>query len=401
MATHPPDRPEGDRTPPTGRLTAAQPPLPTMGCVDPATTEQQPLLDAYAAIRCKVRLQHSLDRTLPPLPARAISEAQQQRISTGLEHEAEVLRRMAEALGERMVLIDQEDRATAQQRTIDALREGRPVIGQAWLPADESGGRRGRPDLLVACADGYLPVEIKLHLLTRPGSGSLERSSLETPFPDQALSVELQRFRGGPWGDDALQLAHYYRMLESMGLAGQADGLLGGVIDGTRSLWWVDLDLLHGGSRRSSLAVYDEIFAERRQLALATVRRNDDPTLPRASSPWFHKECEQCSYSDRCVEELEGRDDVSLVRWSSTEVLAQLRAAGVETRSALAALDQRLDDLGGRLEQMSITLPQLLDLARRAPAGSPLDEVVGRRMGVRRQLAHADLTTVDELLDSD
>jgi predicted RecB family nuclease len=372
-----------------------------MVAVEPQAVEHRPLLDAYAAIRCEVRLQHSLDRTLPPLEPRSLSEAEQLRIDAGLEHEASVLRSLSELLGDEMLLIDERDRASAQRLTVEALDSRVPVVGRAWLPADEAGSRRGRPDLLIACSDGYLPVEIKLHLLTRPGSGSLERSPLEAPFPERAQSVEERRLRGAIWSGDALQLAHYYRMLEAMGRAGQVDGLLGGVIDGTGSLWWIDLDTINGSTGRSSLAAYDELFADRKRLAFATLRRNDEPGLPRPSTPWFHKECERCNYAERCIDELESIDDVSLVRWSSTETLARLRSAGVETRRALAALDLRLVDLGERLEQMSITLPQVLALIGDAPEGSLLDDVVGRRMGVRRQLAHAGLSTVDELLDSD
>jgi predicted RecB family nuclease len=307
---------------------------------------------------------------------------------------------MAASLGTELAWIAHDDRRSAQADTLAAIEEQRRVIAQAWLPADREGRRRGRPDLLVRSGDGYLPVEIKLHLLTMEGGGSLESSSLARPFPQAAQTIEGRRFRkGSAWFDDALQLAHYYRMLESEGLAGSEDGLLGGVIDGSGAIWWIDLDMVSGRAGRTVLAEYDERFVQRLALADQTALRNEDPTVERAATPWFHKECESCEFSEVCEAELEAIDDVSLVRWSSTETLALLRTQGVATRRQLASLDLEVIDLGERMTQLSLNLPAVIDLAAAVDPGTSLDEVVGHRMGVRRHLAHAGLERAGDLTE--
>jgi predicted RecB family nuclease len=131
------------------------------------------------------------------------------------------------------------------------------------------------------------------------------------------------------------------------------------------------------------------------------VLRNEDPSLERAANPWFHKECEDCEFSEVCEAELESIDDVSLVRWSSTETLALLRSHGISTRRRLGEMDLGLIDLGERMTQLSLTLPAVIDLAATVDPATPLDEVVGHRMGVRRHLAHAGLEVAGDLARSD
>jgi predicted RecB family nuclease len=370
--------------------------------VDPPGGSTGPLLDAYAAIRCEVRLQHALDSSISVADRRSLTEAEQRRVDGGRSHETAVLERMAVDLGDELVWVTAPEDVEAQRQTASAIEDERAVIAHASLPADRVGRRRGRPDLLVRAGDGYLPIEIKLHLLTTEGPGALESSPLSSPHPHAASTIESRRFRkGNAWFDDALQLAHYYRILESMGIAGLLDGFLGGVIDGSGTLWWIDLDMVHGRAGRTALVDYDARFARRLMLADATARRNEDPSLPRAAEPRFHKECESCQFSEVCQDELEARDDVSLVRWSSAETLAHLRGAGVATRRQLASLDLDLIDLGERLGQMSMSLPRIIELAREADRTDRLDEVIGRRMGVRRHLAQAKIVTVDDLLGRD
>ena len=369
--------------------------------MEPASTPPPPLLDAYAVIRCDVRLQHSLDASISLAETRKRTEAEQRRIDGGLQHEQAVIDELV-AANDDLVLINDSERDLAQEATMSALVSGAPLIARGWLPPDREGRRRGRPDLLVKVEDGYLPVEIKLHLLSMEGHGSLESSSLAAPFPSSSQTIEGRRFRKGTaWFDDSLQLAHYYRMLEAFGYAGQADGLLGGVIDGSGTLWWIDLDMVGGRTRTTPLADYDRRFATSLELADRVVARNADNSLPRPLTPWHHKACETCLYSEICEHELQQTDDVSLVRWSSADTLRQLRDAGVHTRSQLAQLDLSLLDLAERLSQMSLSFPAVLSLARAADPTEPMADVVGRRMGVRRHLAQSGIDRAHDLLDRD
>ena len=371
------------------------------GAMQRADDPTSALLDAYATQRCEVRLQHAFDDEYAKLTRPEHSAATERRIDAGRSHEERVLEKIAKALGDSCRTIAQESRRSMQAATLTAIEEEVPVIAQAWLPADESGRRIGRPDLLIRGTDGYLPVEIKLHLLTTAGNATLKTSPLSNPFSQSSVSMSDRKFRkGGLWFNDALQIAHYARMLEAMG-ARASDRLLGGIIDGSETLWWINSDLTHGRTHQRPLDAYDVLFADRLALVDATLRRNNDRSLPRARDPWWHKECESCPYSEICYEELEAIDDVSLVRWSGTEALATLRTAGVTTRAQLADLDLSVIDLGARLAETSMPLSEVLERAGDAGPEVELAELVGQRLGVRRHLAASGFITVDDLLHRD
>ena len=357
------------------------------------------MLDAYATQRCPVKLQNRIDKSISGASER--SSALQRRIDAGIEHEAFVVQRILEHPPEGLVVIDDEDRDLQQAATLAAMAEHRTVILHPWLPADPQGRRVGRPDLLVRHADGYVPVEIKLHLLTTEGRGTVASSPLSAPFPDAASGIDDRKFRRGHGVEtDGLQLSHYRRMLEALSVASTDESLLGGVIDGSGRLWWIPVDLRRGG-RSSLLATYDDTFAERLALADASEARNHDRSLPRAIDPWWHKECEGCEFEQPCRDELEAADDVSLVRWSTPATLDRLRSAGVSTRHELARLDLELVALGRRLADTTLPLPSILELADEQPQDTLLDDLVGPRLGVRRRLAAAGVVTVRDLTRRD
>ena len=357
------------------------------------------LLDAHATLRCPVKLQHRVDDEVFARSERPSSL--QRRIDAGIEHERIIVEQLLSGDIDELVVIAPADRDRQQAATLDALGAHRPAVVGAWLPPDVAGRRTGRPDLLVWHAGGYLPVEIKLHLLTTEGNGHLSTSPLRTPFPAHGSPVDGRKFRRGRAVEsDGLQLAHYRRMLEALGLASEDPTILGGVIDGSGALWWIPVDLRRGG-RSDLLETYDRAFAERIALVDATVARNADRTLPRAVAPWWHKECEGCEFEATCRGELESVDDVSLVRWSTPATLTQLRAAGVTTRHALAELDLELVALARRLSDTSLTLPALIERAQAADDDVELVHLVGSRTGVRRRLEATSLRTVGDLLRRD
>ena len=358
------------------------------------------LLDAYAAQRCPVRLQNSLDDSLEVGERRSRSDAEQRRIDAGIAHEHGVIDKLVASLESSIEVIGSTERAASQAATADAIERRVPVIARGWLAPDRIGHRSGRPDLLVLCDDGYLPVGIKLHLLTNPGGRSLESSPLAAPFPAASSTVPGRRFRrGAAWLNDSLQLAHYHRMLDARGVAARSDGLLGGIIDGSGELWWISGEA--GTPGGGVLADYDQRFADRLAVAKHAIARNADPSLERMVDPWWHKECESCLFEATCRSELEGADDASLVHWSSTVTLARLREAGVKTRRDLANLDLGATDLAERLADTTLPLSDLLTLCRAAEPESPISEVVGARMGVRRRLEAAGITTPADVLDRD
>ncbi len=357
------------------------------------------MLDAHATLRCPVKLQNRIDDAITGSTER--SSSLQRRIDAGSEHEQLIVRRILEGAPDDLVDIRQVEVGDGRAATLAAIAAGRRIILGPWLPADIDGRRVGRPDLLVRHEGGYLPVVIKLHLLTTDGHGSLPCSPPDSPLPEVAEEVHGRKFRRGRAVEsDGLQLAHLRRMLEALGASSSDAGLLGGVIDGSGSLWWIPVDLRRG-RRRNLLETYDEAFAQRLDLVDLAMARNADRTLPRAVDPWWHKECEGCEFEQPCRDELEAIDDVSLVRWSTPQALDRLRSAGVATRRDLARLDLELVTLARRLADTTLPLPEILTMAEGQPDETLLADLVGSRLGVRRRLEAAGLETVGDLTSRD
>ena len=199
----------------------------------------------HVAKRCPLRVQFDLvPPPEAPLPEGVTARA---RIDEGNAFEAAVFAELAEAHPGALHLGDdvgEEERLAATTKAMAGVVE---LILGGRLPVDEPGRRTGRPDVLVRAGtrpDGsatYVPVEVKHHktLAPReresqePGTVSdLAAPSLPAAQPDPAWVV--RSLRG-----DALQLAHYHRMLEACGRA--AGEPWGGVIGKERRVAWIDL----------------------------------------------------------------------------------------------------------------------------------------------------------------
>ena len=299
-------------------------------------------LSAYPAKRCPVRLQYDL---LPPpgtVPAEPPATLQE-RMEQGREFERLVLERLA-ALHPGSVAVP--DNWRAAEPTLEAMRAGVPLILGGRLPNDLEGRRTGKPDLLIRVDGGYVPGDVKLHGVTEQAGASSEParwSPLEAPWPATASPDPALRLKADREHDDALQLAHYWRMLEHHGYAapGPARGV---VLDRRELLWWIDLDV----PRRTVwwqetpatwLEVYDHEFAFRRDVALHTQRRIDGEDLPPKVVPVWVSECHGCPWRDVCREQLVADDHVSLLSGSTWERFVEHRRRGVLTRQATAALD--------------------------------------------------------------
>ena len=139
-------------------------------------------------------------------------------------------------------------------------------------------------------------------------------STLAVPTPSAATLLAGSELRAGE--DDALQLAHYRRMLQAHGWA--APTSLGGIIGKERRVVWYDLDepmwttpAKSDGKkrkRRTTMEVYDFEFEFRRDKAADAVAGR--PLLP----PVRIADCASCGWRDRCNVDLEaGTGDPSLL----------------------------------------------------------------------------------------
>jgi predicted RecB family nuclease len=357
---------------------------------DPPDYSRVKPLGAYPATRCPVRLQYDL---LPPpgtVPVE-VAATQRERMEQGVAFEQAMLQELA-VLHPGAVLVP--DNWRAAEPTLEALRAGAPLVLGGALPDDLDGRRSGRPDLLIRVDGGYLPGDVKLHGVTEPKAGPARWSAFAEPWPDRATEEPDLRLKAHREHDDALQLAHYWRMLEHLGLAAPGPAR-GAILDRQQRLWWFDLDVPRPKvwwqeSPATWLEVYDHEFAFRRDIALHTQRRIDGEELPPKVVPVWISECAACPWRDVCLDQLRDADHVSLLSGSTYERFLEHRRRGVLTRHDLARLDPAT-----ALAVDCLTDTMWRNLGESEPA-RPVDEVLDKRPDV---VAAFGVSTCGELLD--
>nr|WP_207731089.1 TM0106 family RecB-like putative nuclease [Aestuariimicrobium ganziense] len=326
------------------------------------------LLDAYAARNCPVKTQNAYD---PTVPAPELREDQVMvEVFLGSQvFKDEVLGVVAGGLdGSGAGVVDlrplpPHDKVAA---TLAAMDEGVDVVIGPRLPHDDAGHRRGSPDVLVRHVNatsgrvGYLPVQVKRHRLLEKrvcpadhlALAPLATPRLETATPTTETSLRSSREA------DLIQVAHYWRMLESMGRDPDLPptaGLIGtDTIDGAHPVVWVNLTTkflrtfsrtsAEGWRLRSALERYDHEFGFR----VTVAQRAEASTDGRPASmvhPIRIRECESCRWWERCAPKLP-EDDLSLrIDKAPLDVreISVLRKLGVSTLEDLVKAD--LDEL--------------------------------------------------------
>jgi predicted RecB family nuclease len=358
-----------------------------------------PLQGAYIAKRCPVRIQNDVLQPAAPLP---VSAEAQLRMDQGVAFERDVFAELRDRERAGWVFVGEDvGREDAVAQTVDALERQAPVVAGGYLPLDESGRRTGRPDLLVLAGDGYVPVDVKHHLtLEVDDAGAAATSPPASPFPEEAAP------RPG-WArrkrkDDALQLAHYRRMLEAMGCA--AGSLEAGIIGKEREVVWYDLaeplwqtPAKSDGKKRkmrSTLEVYDFEFGFRLDIAAVAIRHLSAPGTELLVVSLRCGECAECLWRDHCdTTLLAGSGDPSLLPGVGYPAWRALRDAGIVDRAGVAALHYPT----ARLAADGVDLDRVLDAA--GPA-DPTDELGALLPRAGKQVAVLEehgITTVAEL----
>lgn len=311
------------------------------------------LLGGYAAKQCPVRTQIEFHPLIDKV-AREWTAEEEARFEIGRAFEDAVFTQLL-TLHPDAVLVDPDLRQSdAVARTLSAMTAGAPLILGGWLPDDVSGGRKGRPDILIRVGEGYLAGDVKSHgTLQKAKRKAASVSDLDSPGD----RFELEGWSAQPKHrfNDGIQLAHYTRMLQACGH--HAGPLIGAIVGRSRSgepqdlvFVWHELDeplydtfsRSAGKKKRSLLECYDHEHAFRvavAQNALRIVGGPDDPAP--LVTPVGQNECQQCPFDQWCQSQMDPDDPSAAItkgRLSSREYLA-LRRLGVETTAALAVID--------------------------------------------------------------
>lgn len=305
-------------------------------------------LDGRAAVRCPMRVHLRIDPPAGLVPA-PVPEVLQARFEDGRAFEALVLGRLRDRLGGDLVHVDGNRDATAA-----AMAEGALAITGGRL-VDEVHKRVGHPDLLLRVTRrpdgrwGYLPVDVKAHLLIRDRArdhlGPVRAMPLEdvgAVDPTSLLVDETRWARRHP--RDQMQLAHDHRLLQAAGHE-LPDGAWGAVIGSEELLVVYDLD--HPGwqswrtatGRWTTLERYDHEFGFRLDVAaIAHARAAGADVEPRVV-PALSSECATCEFRDHCVPQMEAADELTLLPGVDWDLRHRLVTGhGVTTRRELAAL---------------------------------------------------------------
>ena len=353
-----------------------------------------PLQGGYVAKQCPVRAQNDTLQPAAPIPPDPFT---QRLFANGNAFEVEIFAELVASHADAVVIT--EHGTDAEAATLAAMHRGAPLIVGGRLPSDQVGRRVGRPDLLVAAADGgYRAADVKWHQNLEPANGkaselpglcsSLAAASREAAVVDEEYVAKKKQ-------DDVLQLAHYQRMLETLGMQAN-DGRWGGIIGTERRVVWYDLDApiwrtsssTQNTKLRSTMERYDFEFDFRLDVVAVAERHKRDPSVALLTVPVKIGECDSCPWWDYCRPQLEDPPgDVSLlprIGWTQWKVH---RDHGVTNRAELAALDPRT----ARLVAGGIDVAALMQLA---PDVEPADVLRGRALEL---LASEGIVTASDL----
>jgi predicted RecB family nuclease len=299
------------------------------------------------------------------------------------------------------VIIPQQPRDIAIKTTVGAMERGAAVIESAFLPIDEKGRRTGRPDLLIRSDTGYIPVDIKHHRTVDEEDESVLVSDSTDPFYESAYPMDgwdLRKHQG-----DALQLAHYRRMLEA---GGQDSGrAVGGILGKEGLIVWYDLDApmwttpakSDGKKRkvRTSLERYDFEFGFRLDIAATAHGHLEDHDVDLLVEPRACGECGECGFHDFCWSTLElGSGDTSLLPGLTYQHWRTLRDLGITERSQVVDLHYPTAFLMKR----GVDINLFMELAEGADPSILLESLRPRAKKQLSVLDEAGVRTVEGLL---
>lgn len=258
-------------------------------------------LSSYVAKQCHfaLHLDH-LPGSLRPTPA-PTDELLELHAEMGRAFETEVGARLL-ALHPDLTVIRTRG-SGGEGATLDAMGRGERLIWNASLPDDLVARRSGMPDLLVRHGDvpdggvwRYVPADVKNHHAY--DELSAKSKALIVTSPLAVVEVNVGESAPGACGaDDLLQLAHYWRMLETIGRTPEGIDPVAGVIgkdDLTPILVWVPL----------RLDKYDGAFAEAIAVitaAEATPAAAGETAITSAAvRSYRHADCEGCQWIGIC-----------------------------------------------------------------------------------------------------
>ena len=360
-----------------------------------------PFQGGYIAKQCPVKIQWNV---LEPAERAPVPDIARIRMDAGIEFEADIEQSLTADPTGRWLLIADGPRDEVIHQTVEAMHQQAEAIFGGWLPADAVGRRVGKPDLLVYGGDGYVPVDVKHHLtLEEEPESDVLVSDLSTPTLDNARTHAgwaLRKHKG-----DALQLAHYRRMLQAMGHDSASS--MAGIIGKERLIVWYDLDepmwqtpaKSDGKKRkqRTSMEIYDFEFDFRLDIAAVAAVHAGDPSVELLVVPLHCGECGDCDWRDYCGPIYrQGSGDPSLLPGLTFPYWSALRAQDITDRQGVANLHYPT----ARLAADGLNVSKVLSRITDADTGDDAAVLVPRSKKQAALLETYNLVTVGDVAEA-
>lgn len=315
------------------------------------TKKQSIIFGGYDAKSCAEKIRKTYDPVYKDVKLDPNTPADEFRMARGVAKETEVGNLWNELYPKKIFSVDICDRSLEsktrrEEQTLATMEnpKGFKVIWNARLPQDFNAHRTGEPDALVLLGKNketgkniWIPVDVKDHkvLENESAPGLWEISTLDNPLYASRQSKELGK--GNPQKVDALQLAHYHRMLEKLGYAN--DKPLGGIIGREGVILWHDLDKAlyvgnNGKGRVSAMEYYDTEFNFRLDVAQNALEG------VAITFPEWKQECQSCQFRTTCHDELEfDLDHISLLAGMNSKISKGYYDNNLVSTKDLASLD--------------------------------------------------------------
>lgn len=270
---------------------------------------------------------------------------------------SEVLSPEGERTKEGRELLEEQTLAAVLDPSIEVILGGRigPVFEKGWTglfgPAKEVDKKRvSQPDIIVV-RRGDSPADIRLDPVDVKDHKALSSAKKKSDYSVSSLGLlaqsAVEQLSGAPKTEDLLQLAHYYRHFQSLGLASST--ALGAIIGRELCGIWSDLDsalLADPAASRSKISpldLYDRLFLLGSKVAVSAMEFNASVSGGFATFPEFKQACKECPWRKICDDELSeaggGSGHITLLPGITPPRAAAHYIAGVTTVRELARLD--------------------------------------------------------------
>lgn len=311
-------------------------------------------LGGYAAKQCAEKVRKDHDPRYKDIQQDPVPAGVQSRMDSGVEFELRVGEVWEKALGSAFRRIDTCDRSDSSKSSREAETSrlmGNPgrvkVIWNARLTGNIRSGRAGEPDALVWAGKvggvhRWHPVDVKDHKVLTGTRKAAQQAVSALPDPGLRSASAEDLGPGSLKLSNALQLAHYQRMLQEAGHAHPDDGCA--IVGREEKIVWHDLNAAThrhpDGKNLSAYQWYDLEFARRLEIARKAIRAEGD------GAPEWKSECTSCSWRTNCHDELDiDLDHITLVPGiTPSRALAHYKS-GVSRRGQLARLERRTAEL--------------------------------------------------------